>query len=115
VTARLLLDEMYPPLLADMLRDKGHDILAVAASTEFIGADDATVLEAAAADSRCLVTENVRDFAVLARYSTHAGLLFANSMRWPRTPEGIPRLAAVLHDMISNGNLPGEGEVRWLG
>jgi len=114
VTARLLLDEMYPPLLAGMLRDKGHDVLAVAASTELTGTDDASVLDTAAADSRCLVTENVRDFAVLARYTTHAGLLFANPRRWPRTPDGIPQLAAVLHDMISNGNLPGEGEARWL-
>lgn len=54
MTARLLLDEMYPPLLADTLRDKGHDVLAVAASTELTGADDATVLDAAAADTRCL-------------------------------------------------------------
>ncbi len=115
MTARLLLDEMYPPALAEMLWDKGHDVLAVAASDELTGADDTTVLDAAAADSRCLVTENVRDFAVLARHTTHAGLLFANPRRWPRTPDGIPRLAAVLHDMISNGNLPGEGEVRWLG
>jgi len=114
VTARLLLDEMYPPLLAGMLRDKGHDVLAVAGSTELTGTDDATVLAAAAADSRCLVTENVRDFAVLARHTTHTGLLFANPRRWPRTPDGIPRLAAELHDMISNRNLPGADEIRWL-
>jgi hypothetical protein len=115
VTARLLLDEMYPPRLAGMLRDKGHDVLAVAAAMELTGADDAAVLEAATADGRCLMTENVRDFAILARYATHAGLLFANSKRWPRTQDGLSRLTAVLHDMISNDDLPGEGEVRWLG
>jgi hypothetical protein len=115
VTARLLLDEMYPPLLADMLRDKGHDVRAVAASAELAGADDATVLDAAAADDRCLLTENVRDFAVLARYTTHAGLLLANSRRWPRTRDGIARLAAVLHDVIASGALPRQGETRWLG
>jgi hypothetical protein len=115
VTARLLLlDEMYPPLLAEMLRDKGHDVLAVAASTDLTGADDANVLDAATTDGRCLVTENVRDFALLARHAPHAGTVFANARRWPRTREGISRLAAVLHDMISNGKLPGEGEVRWL-
>ena len=51
-------------LLADMLRDKGHDVRAVAASAELAGADDATVLGPATADGRCLLTENVRDFAV---------------------------------------------------
>ena len=115
VTARLLLDEMYPPLLADMLRDKGHDARAVAASAELAGADDAIVLDAASADGRCLLSENVRDFAVLARYTTHAGLLFANSRRWPRARDGIARLAAVLDDMITNASLPGQGETRWLG
>ena len=115
MTARLLLDEMYPPLLAEMLRDKGHDVRAVAASAELAGADDATVLDAATADDRCLLTENVRDFAVLARYTTHAGLLLANSRRWARTRDGIGRLAASLHDVISSGALPLQGETRWLG
>jgi Domain of unknown function (DUF5615) len=115
VTRRLLLDEMYPPLLADMLRDKGHDVRAVAASAELAGADDATVLDAATADGCCLLTENVRDFAVLARYTTHAGLLLANSRRWPRSRNGIAQLAAALHDMITSGTLPRQGETRWLG
>jgi predicted nuclease of predicted toxin-antitoxin system len=59
VTGRLLLDQIYPPLPADMLRDKGHDVRAVAASAELAGADDATVLSAATADDCCLLTENV--------------------------------------------------------
>ena len=71
MTVRLLLDEMYPPLLAAMLRDMGHDVAAVAASAELAGAADAAVLDAATTDDRCLLTENVRDFAVLARYTTH--------------------------------------------
>lgn len=115
MTARLLLDEMYPPLLAAMLRDMGHDVAAVAASAELAGAADATVLDAATTDDRCLLTENVRDFAVLARYTTHAGLLLANSRRWPRTRDGIARLAAALHAVITSGALPGRDETRWLG
>ena len=115
MSARLLLDEMYPPLLADILHDMGHDVAAVAASADLVGADDATVLDAATTDDRCLLTENVRDFAVLARYTTHAGLLLANSRRWPRTRDGIPRLAAALHGVISSGALPGQDETRWLG
>jgi hypothetical protein len=114
VTGRLLLDEMYPPLLADVLREKGHDVRAVATS-ELAGADDATVLDAATADGRCLLTENVRDFAVLARYTTHGGLLLANSRRWPRSRNGIDQLAAALHDMITRAALPRQGETRWLG
>jgi Domain of unknown function (DUF5615) len=113
VTRRVLLDKMYPPLLADMLRDKGHDVRAGAASAQHAGADDATVLEAATADGCCVLTENVRDFAMLARYTTDGRLLLANSRRWPRSRNGIAQLGAALHDMITSGTLPRQGENRW--
>lgn len=112
--ARLLLDEMYPPTLAHALRDKGHDVIAVAESAELAGGDDATVLDAATADGRCLVTENVRDFAVLVRYSRHAGVLFVHARRWPRTRAGLHTLADALHDALSADRLPGPEDIRWL-
>ncbi len=111
MTVRLLLDEMYPPTLADALHDKGHD---VAASAEFAGGDDATVLNAATGDGRCLVTGNGRDFAVLVRHTSHAGVLFVHARRCPRTRAGLPTLADALHDAVSEGRLPGPGDIRWL-
>ncbi len=80
---RLLLDEMYPPMLADVLCDKGHDVIAVAALAEFVGSDDATILEVASVQGRCLVTENVRDFTALVRDTSHAG--------GPRHPPRVAR------------------------
>jgi Domain of unknown function (DUF5615) len=56
-------------MLADALCDKGHDVLAVAASAELVGSDDATVLDMATGDGRCLFTESVRDFAMLVRHT----------------------------------------------
>jgi hypothetical protein len=114
MTSRLLLDEMYPPILAGMLRDQGHDVVAVAAMPELAGSPDEAVLDAATGDVRCLVTENVRDFAVLARYMTHAGLLFVSAERWPRTPAAIKRLADALGQVVATDQVPGPGEVRWL-
>lgn len=114
MTVRLLLDEMYPPALAETLRDKGNDVLAVAATAELVGRDDTAVLEAAAAAGRCVVTENVRDFAVLARYTRHAGILFVTAARWPRTRSGLPKLANALHDAISEGAVPRVNDIRWL-
>lgn len=114
MTARLLLDEMYPPALAMALRDKGHDVIVVAATAGLNGCDDATVLDAAVADGRCLVTENVRDFAVLAQHVRHTGVLLVNSRRWPRTRVGLPRLANALHDAVCDGRLPADAEVAWL-
>ena len=65
---RLLLDEMYPPVLAEKLRAQGHDVLAVTENPDLVGSDDETVLAHATAAQRCLVSENVQDFAALAKH-----------------------------------------------
>jgi hypothetical protein len=109
-----MLDEMYPPALAGMLRDQGHDVVAVAGSPELDGSPDEVVLDAATSQARCLVTENVRDFAVFARHMSHGGILLVNAKRWPRTPAAIKRLADALGQVISTAQVPGPGEVGWL-
>ncbi len=114
MTSRLMLDEMYPPSLARILRDRGYDVVAVAGMAELAGNPDEAVLDAATSDGRCLVTENVRDFAVLARYTSHGGLLFVNAERWPRTPAAIKRLADALDQVVATAGVPGPGEVGWL-
>lgn len=114
MTVRLLLDEMYPPALAQILGHAGYDALAVAGLEELAGSPDAVVLEAASGAGRCLVTENVRDFAVLIRHASHGGVVCASAQRWPRTPAGIKRIAEAIGQMISAGLTPGPGEIRWL-
>jgi hypothetical protein len=114
VTVRLLLDETYPPKLAVILRRQGHDVIAVAAVPELVGLDDGSVLAAANAQNRCVVTENVHDFAVLVRYADHSGVLFANGRRWPRTRAGLGDLAKALDALVSEGSEPGPMEVGWL-
>ena len=114
MTGSLLLDEMFPHPLAATMRDKGHDVTAVLTTVELVGRDDATILEAARVAGRCLVTENVRDFATLARYTRHAGILFVSAGRWPRTRPGIPRLANALHEAMATDRLPGPDDLRWL-
>jgi hypothetical protein len=109
-----MLDEMYPPVLAAMLRDQGHDVLAVAAMPGVAGSPDEAVLDAASSDNRCLVTENIRDFAVLARHTSHCGVLFVDARRWPRTPAAIKRLADALGQAIVTAQVPGPGGVNWL-
>lgn len=115
VTNRLLFDEMYPETLATVLRDKGHDVLAVATSTGLVGKDDAFILEAATIAGRCVVTEDVRDYTTLARSTRHAGILLVAASRWPRTRSRIPRLTNALHDALSEGRIPGPNEILWLG
>lgn len=114
MTVPLLLDEMYPPRLAEALGDKGHDVRAVADSIDLVGSADPVVLDAAREAGRCLVTENVRDFSTLARQTGHAGILLVNSRRWPRTPRGMHALTDALHTLLSEGRTPDTDEVHWL-
>lgn len=60
---RFLLDEMYPPQAAVVLREQhGHD--AVHVVQVGLGAtDDAVIAAVARAERRAMVTENVADFA----------------------------------------------------
>lgn len=93
---RLLLDEMYPPALADGLNAAGIDAITVAA-LGLAGRPDPEVFAAAVADGDALLTENVKDFTRLAADCVtggghHRGLLIALSSRFSRRPAGIPAL-----------------------
>jgi predicted nuclease of predicted toxin-antitoxin system len=78
---RLLLDaNLSGRRIARPLRERGHDVLALAESSEYEGLDDPDVLALAAAERRVLVTRNSRDFAPILREwaearRTHAGCI----------------------------------------
>jgi hypothetical protein len=111
----LLLDEMYPPALAQRLRTSGHDVVAVLdVEVGLASKTDEDVLAWAARNGRCVVTENVSDFARLAQQGfAHAGILFISSRRFPRTAHGLHRLAEALDEMLSKDQLPGRDGVAW--
>lgn len=119
MTARLLLDEMFSPELAKVLRGRGYDVAAVAADPQLAGMTDEQVLVMATTEDRCLVTENARDFELLrARWvregRDHAGLLYTSVRRFPRGRRYLGRLAAALDARLTAGRLPGTGQVDWL-
>lgn len=70
---KLLLDEMLPPVIAEQLRDRGHDVVAVAERDDLVGSEDPHLFEAAQAESHTVVTENVSDFLRLDRSFRAAG------------------------------------------
>ena len=89
---KLLLDEMYPRVIADQLRGRGHDVMSVH-DAPGRGSQDADVLEYARQEGRAIVTENVRDFRPLAERAieageSHGGLVFTTDRRWPRHDVG---------------------------
>jgi len=92
---RLALDYHYSPLIAEQLRDRGHDVIA-ARDAGWQAEDDEPLLELCGADRRVLLTNNVADFVVIARRwhaggLSHHGLVFTSDARLPRTRETIGR------------------------
>jgi predicted nuclease of predicted toxin-antitoxin system len=83
---RALLDEQLSPEIAVLLRKAGHDVVAVAERPELVGSTDRAVLEAASAEGRAVVTNNIKDFRPLAAErlatgGTHPGLVLLPSAR----------------------------------
>jgi hypothetical protein len=92
---RLLLDEMYSPVVAERLRARGHDVVSVHDPDyrRLEGAPDEEIFAAALGESRALVTENVPDFrrleaSALARGEAHAALIFTSNRQFPRGAPG---------------------------
>lgn len=97
---KLLLDEMYPPALAEALRARGIEARTVA-DVGLAGRSDADVLAAAQANGSVVLTENVADFARLASEHLtsgghHPGVLLALSSRFSRRPTGISAIVAAI-------------------
>jgi hypothetical protein len=60
-------------VIADKLREGGHDVLALDERRDLEGIDDSEVLAMAAEEQRIVVTFNIRDFAPLLRQSAEEG------------------------------------------
>ena len=111
----LLLDEMYPPALASELCGRGHDVVAALdVEVGLSSRSDDDVLAWAARHNRCVVTENVRDFARLASVMPHAGIVFVSSQRFPRTRSGMGRLLEALDALLAADRVPPRDGVVWL-
>jgi hypothetical protein len=101
---KLLLDEMLSPDIAEQLRERGHDVEAVAAS-EHAELDDPEVLDVARSQQRAVVTNNVRDFrslhvaAVPPGGAGHYGMVFMSGS-FRRTKADVGRIVAALEGKL---------------
>ena len=98
---RLLLDaHLSSRRIGEPLRERGHDVRAIAAEAELEGLVDEAVLELATADGRILVTRNSRDFVPICRrwaesQREHAGVMLIWSFRhgqFDEITDGMERL-----------------------
>jgi predicted nuclease of predicted toxin-antitoxin system len=117
---RLALDHHHSPKIAELLRGAGHDVVAIAARG-WEAESDEVVLARCCAEQRALLTNNVRDFATIARAwaaegRSHWGLLFTSDASLPRSRDLIglyvERLTALLAVLAADDALV--DRVYWL-
>ena len=104
---KLLLDEMWAPAIAQALRDRGHEVVAVAERLDLRGLPDEAIFDAALAEGWVIVTENVVDYRPLAADAMragrpHPGLIFTSNRAYPRANRRTAgRLVAALDHLLS--------------
>ena len=100
---------MFSPNVAEQLRGRGHDAVSVHDPDHrwLEGAPDADVFEAAIAEARAVVTENVPDFRrleadALARGEGVPSLIFTTNRQFPRGDAAtIGPLVTALDELLS--------------
>ncbi len=113
---KLLLDEMHAPAVAEVLRGREIDAIAVTERDDLRGLSDADLLQAATAERRTVVTENIKDFAVLSQQISaggekHSGLVYTHPRRFPRSaPNHVHILADALTEFV-NRHASGLGDM----
>jgi predicted nuclease of predicted toxin-antitoxin system len=115
----LLLDEMLSGAIAEQLRAKGHDAIAVVADRALIGLPDDQILAHAANTGRVLITANIRDFVPLdarcrAASQTHAGLILISAKTFPQDRSFTAAIAGALSAFLDQPGQFRPGQVLFL-
>ncbi len=117
--ARLLLDEMFSPVIAAALRDLRHDVIAVAEQSGLRALTDEEIFAFAAARGRWLLTENVKDFQPILQQARQTGapavgLLLTSSRAFPRSRRNPGPLIHAIHAWLTTGPPPPPLTEDWL-
>jgi predicted nuclease of predicted toxin-antitoxin system len=104
VQIRCLLDEHYPGWLAEDLAADGIIAIALTAHRPGLcGVDDKRVLEAAVAERRVVVTEDVSTFgAAAALVPNHLGIVYCHHAQFPRTRPDLEKLRKTLVALVAD-------------
>jgi hypothetical protein len=99
---------MFSPRVAGALRDRAHDVIAVAERDDLRAMTDEDLFAWAATNGRWLLTENVKDFRpimlrALQSGGPTAGLLFTSSRTFPRSRKNPGPLIEALHSWLTAG------------
>ncbi len=121
---KLLLDEMISAIVADQLRARGHDVVAVQDPElgHLRGVADCLLLDQAAEEHRAVVTDNIPDFVRchqrrVDRDEPHYGLLLFTNDTFPRHRHDVfvgQLLAALEAQLLAHADDNDSSWVRWL-
>lgn len=108
-----LIDEMFPHAVAEALREKGHDAVAVL-ELDMQGSPDEEVFERAVNEERTIVTENFADFAALVEQRQNDDerctlVVFVCKSSFPPGGALPAHLAERLHEWAEDNPDPYEG------
>lgn len=103
---KLLLDEHFSHRVAEQLRKRGCDVIAVVEQVELREMCDDDLVRWANEKSRAIVTENVQDFLpihghLLTEGEAHAGLVLTSPRTFPRSGAGIGPLVTALTKLLT--------------
>jgi hypothetical protein len=110
---------MLSGVIAEELRAKGHDVLAVVADPALVALPDDQILAHATSQGRALVTANIKDFVPLdARYraanQTHAGLILVSSKTFPQDRTYTAAITSALSALLGHSTHMQPGQVVFL-
>jgi len=111
---KLLLDEMLSPLIAQQLRDQGHDVEAIKGNPIHEALLDPQVMDLARSQARAVVTNNVVDFRPLHHQAVapggpgHFGMVCMPG-NYRRTKADVGRIVTALEAKLTA--LPGDGDL----
>lgn len=106
MSAQLLLDEMLAGVIAEQLRARGHDVVAVVEDPSMTGLSDGEIFASATSSSGAVVTLNIRDFVLLeqrwrAGGCSHAGLVLVSSRAFPQDRSFVGALVKALDKLLT--------------
>ena len=105
---KLLIDEMWTSTIAEQLRLRGYDVVAVVERDDLEGQSDAVILAKATSERRTVVTDNVGDFRMAAlaafqRGESHSGLILTTDRGFSRhSPRVIGRMVTALSALMDD-------------
>lgn len=115
---KLLLDEMLAARIAEQLRERRREVVAVSERPELRGLPDDGLFERAQEEKRAIVTYNREDFLALDRRyrdagREHTGIVILHPRRFPQGAGSLGALVESLEALIVAGP-PYPGFVHWL-